>query len=194
MSDDQQKLTTAYHETCHAVMAHIYGLKIARVSIKGTEKYRGVMQTEPRAREVTNPQEALREVRISLSGFIGEVMITGKYTIYRSHPDLTGAIELIEDMMKFDDGFKNVVAKLSVTNPGTFAEIENPLVRAYIEGKLVWCLNRLNPYKPAIKLIAEELCKKEELTGDEVSTLFSSFNTAELEEDRLKPKVDGECE
>ena len=172
---EQLKLTTAYHETCHAVMAHICGLKIGKISIKGTDKYRGVMQTEPRAREITNPQEALREIRISLSGFIGEVFTTGKYTIYRGHPDLTGAIELVEDMMEFDHEFKNVVAKLSITNPGTYTEIENPLIRAYIEGKLGWCLHKLTPHKPAIKLIAEALLEKEELTGDEFEALFATL-------------------
>lgn len=174
-SVDQQKLKTAYHETCHAVMAINHGLKIRRISIKGTDKYRGVMSTEPPKREITNPQEALREVRIGLSGFIGEVMISGKYTVFRSHPDLTGAIELVEELMAFDEGFKNVVIKLATTNPGTSTEIENPLVRAYIDGKLKWCLDKLTPYKPVIKLIAEELYKKEELAGDEVSALFDSF-------------------
>lgn len=171
---DQEKLKTAYHETCHAVMALICGLKIRRVSIKGTDTYRGVMSTEPPERQVTNPQEALREVRISLAGFVGEVLVSGKYSIFRNHPDLTSAIESVEDMLAFDDEFKNVVTKMSVTNPGSFVEIENPLVRAYIEGKLSWCLTRLTPYKPTIQLIAEELYKNEDLTGDEISDLFGS--------------------
>lgn len=102
-------------------------------------------------------------------------MISGKYTVFRTHPDLTGAIELIEDMMAFDEEFKNVVTRLTATNPGTFTEIENPLVRAYVEGKLSWCLRALTPYKPAIQLIAEKLYEREELSGDEVHTLFNSF-------------------
>ena len=158
------------------VMAIICGLKIRRISIKGTETYRGVMSTEPPKREITNPAEALREVRISLSGFIGEVMISAKYTVFSSHPDLTGAIELVEEMMAFDEGFKNVVIKLAATNPGTSTEIENPLVRAYIDGKLKWCLDKLSPYKPVIKLIAEKLYEQEELTGDEVFTPFNASN------------------
>lgn len=72
------------------------------------------------------------------------------WAAYRNYPDLTSAIELVEDMMEFDEGFKNVVAKLSIPNPGTFTEIENPLVRSYIEGKLPWCLNSLSPYKQVI--------------------------------------------
>ncbi len=172
---DQEKLKTAYHETCHAVMAITHGLKIRRISIKGTDQYRGVMSTEPPARQITNPQEALREVRISLSGFIGEVMVSGKYTVFRGHPDLEGAIELVRDMMAFDDEFKNVVVKLAATSPGTSNEIEDPLIRAYIDGKLSWCFKRLTLYKPAIKVIAEELYKKEELTGDEIFFIFSSW-------------------
>ena len=155
-------------------MAHICGLKIGKISIKGTATYRGVMQTEPRAREVTNPSEALREISVSLSGFIGEVMITGKYTIYRNHPDLTGAIQLVEDLMNFDDRFKNIITNLSMTNPGTYTEIENPQIRACIERELQLCLRALTPHKPAIKLIAETLLEKEELNGDEFVTLFSS--------------------
>lgn len=177
---DQEKLKTAYHETAHAVMALICGLKIKRVSIKGTDKYRGVMSTEPPERQITNPAEALREVRISLSGFVGEVLISGKYSIFRTHPDLVGAIELVEDMLAFDEGFRNVVIKLTATNPGTLTDIENPLVRAYIEGKLSWCFNKLNQYKPVIKLIAEELYKKEELIGDDVFAHFNSFIQSNL--------------
>lgn len=178
---DHEKLKTAYHETAHAVMALLCGLKIKRVSIKGTDQYRGVMSTEPPERQITNPAEALREVRISLSGFVGEVMISGKYTIFRSHPDLTSAIELVEDMLAFDDKFKNMIADRAVANPGTFTDIENPLVGSYIEGKLAWCLSKLNPHKPAIKLIAEKLYESEELSGDEVSALFNSPTQSSLQ-------------
>lgn len=177
---DQEKLKTAYHETCHTVMALVCGLKIRRVSIKGTDKYRGVMSTEPPERQITNPLVALREVRISLAGFVGEVLISGKYSMYRTHPDLTGAIELVEEMLAVDDGFKNVVVKLAASNPGTLAEIENPLVRAYIDGKLRWCLDRLKPHETAIKLIAEELYNHEELSGDEVVALFDSCKQSSL--------------
>lgn len=156
---DQEKLKTAYHETCHAVMAILHDLKIGRVSIKGTDKYRGVMSTEPPAREIKNPHEALREVRISLSGFVGEVMVSGKYTVFRGHPDLEGAIELVRDMMAFDEEFRNVVVKLAATNPGTSNEIEDPLVRAYIDGKLGWCYYKLCSYKREIQL---ENCMKAE--------------------------------
>jgi ATP-dependent Zn protease len=175
---DPKKLKTAYHETAHAVMALICGLKLRRVSIKGTDSYHGITSTEPPERQITNPQEALREVRVSLAGFIGEVMISGKYSIFATHSDLVGAVEMVEDMLEFDDGFKGVVADLAVKNPGTLTFIENPLVRACIEGKLAWCLNRLNPYKPAIESIAEKLYESEELTGDEVAALFDSFTQA----------------
>lgn len=37
------------------------------------------MSTDPRERLVNNPEEALREVRIFLSGFVGEVLNSGKY-------------------------------------------------------------------------------------------------------------------
>ena len=171
---DKEKLKTAYHETCHGVMAIIHGLKIGRISIKGTDRYRGVMSTEPPGREITNPEEALREIRISLAGFIGEVMISGKYTIFRSHPDLTGAMELIEDLLAFEESFKNATIKLSLNSPGTLTEIENPLVRAYVDWKLSWALRTLTPFKQVIELIAEKLYESEELSGNQVSTLFNS--------------------
>ncbi len=179
---DQKKLKTAYHETAHAVMALICGLKIRRISIKGTDSYHGVTSTEPPERQVTNPAEALREVRISLAGFVGEVIVSGKYTIFGTHSDLTGAVELVEDMLEFDDGFKKELINLAATNPGTLTFIENSLARAYIDGKLSWCLKRLNPYEPVIKLIAEKLYENEELTGEQVSTLFDSFLQSRLGE------------
>lgn len=172
---DNEKLKIAYHETCHAVMAIIYGLKIRKISIKGTDKYRGVMSTEPPERHISNPQEALREVRISLAGFVGEVLISGKYSIFRSHPDLTGAIELVEEMLVYDDSFKDYVIRLAADKPGTLTEIENPLVRAYIDGKIAWCFNKLKPYEAVIKNIAENLYDKEELTGDEILALYNSL-------------------
>lgn len=171
---DQKKLKTAYHETAHAVMALTCGLKIRRVSIRGTDNYHGVMSTEPPERQITNPEEALREVRVSLAGFVGEVLISDKYSIFRDHSDLASAVNLVEQMLAYDEGFKKVVSDLAATSPGTLTFIENPLARAYIEGKLAWCLNRLTPYKSAIQAIAEELYRREELTGDEVAALFSS--------------------
>lgn len=169
-------MKTAYHETCHAVMALIHDLKIGRVSIKGTDKYRGVMSTEPPARQITSSKEALREIRISLSGFVGEVMISGRYSVYANHPDLKGAIELVEEMMACDERFRHWVFNLANTRPGTSAEIENPLHRACIDDELKWCLNKLNEYKSVIKLIAEKLYEKEELSGDDISTLFRPLN------------------
>lgn len=170
---DQEKLKTAYHEACHAVMAMLHGLKIGRVSIKGTEKYRGVTSTEPPEREVNNPRDALREVRISLSGFVGEVFISGKYSIYATHSDLTGAIELIEQLIEFDDGFKNFVAKIAATKPSDLTFIENPLVRASVEEELRGCHQKLTPHKAIIKLIAERLYEVEELSGVEINSLIS---------------------
>ena len=100
-------------------------------------------------------------------------MLSGKYKVFRSHPDLTSAIDLVEQMLDFDEGFRKIVSGLKSTN--LLTDIENPLVRIYIEGKLGWCLERLQPYKTVIQTIAEELYKREELTGDEVYALFDSF-------------------
>lgn len=172
---DHEKLKTAYHETCHAVMALICGLKIRMVSIKGTDKYRGVMSTEPPGREVTNPQEALREIRISLSGFVGEMLISDNFTISRNHPDLTGAMELVDQLLECDHEFRKSVEDIAAKNPGTLNFIENHLIRAYIDGKIRWCYKKLESYTPIIRKIAEELYSKEELTGDEVSVFFHSF-------------------
>ncbi len=175
---DQEKLKTAYHETCHAIMALICGLKIKRISIKGTDKYRGVMSTEPPERLVTNPQEAMREIRISLSGFVGEMLISDKFTIAQYHPDLTGAIEMAEQLLEYDHELRNYIEALTTKKPGTINFIESPLIRAFIDDKIRWCYKKLDSYKPVIKQIAEELHSKEELTGDEVSVFFNSFTPA----------------
>ncbi|MBL7555515.1 MAG: hypothetical protein JNM24_06800 [Bdellovibrionaceae bacterium] len=172
---DQEKLKTAYHETCHAVMALIHGLKIRRVSIIGSDTYRGVMSTEPPAREVTTPQEAMREIRISLSGFVGEMFISDKFTIAQYHPDLTGAIEMAEQLLEYDHELRNYIEALATKRPGTINFIESPLIRVFVDDKIRWCYKKLDSYKPVIKQIAEELHSKEELTGDEVSVFFNSF-------------------
>ena len=174
-SVDHEKLKTAYHETCHTVMALICGLKIRRVSIKGTDKYRGVMSTEPPERQITNPQEALREIRISLSGFVGEMLVSDKFTISSNHPDLTCAMELVDQLLEYDHEFRKSVEDIAAKTPGTLNFIENHLIRAYIDGKIRWCYKKLESFKPVIKQIAEELHSKEELTGDEVSVFFNSF-------------------
>lgn len=129
---NQEKLKTAYHETCHAVMALVCGLKIRRISIKGTDKYRGVMSTEPPERQITNPQEAMREIRISLSGFVGEMLISDKFTIAQHHPDLTGAVEMAEQLLEYDFELRNYVEALAAKRPGTINFIENPLIRALL--------------------------------------------------------------
>jgi ATP-dependent Zn protease len=172
---DHEKLKTAYHETCHAVMALLCDLKIRRVSIVGTDTYRGVMSTEPPERQITNPQEAMREIRISLSGFVGEMMISDQFTIARYHPDLIGAAEMAEQLLEYDHELRNYAEALATKKPGTINFIESPLIRAFIDDKIRWCYRKLDTYKPVIKLIAEDLYIKEELTGDEVSTFFNSF-------------------
>lgn len=170
---DNEKMIIAYHETCHAVMALICRLKIKRVSIKGNDIYGGVMSTDPTEREITNPNEAIREVRISLSGFIGEVLYSGQYSVFRGHPDLVSAIELVEEILAYDVEFRRRVEGLKSHNSLPF--IENPLVETFIEGKLSWCHKTLQPHRPVIQAIAEELYMKEELTGDEIFAFFNSF-------------------
>lgn len=57
---------------------------------------------------------------------------------------------------------------LPIPNPSPLDMIENPLVRAYVDYKIHDCVNTLVPLKPVIQKIAEELHKREELTGAEV--------------------------
>lgn len=109
---------------------------------------------------------------ISLGGYASEGLFFGVSKI--GGDDLTIAINLIEEMLKIEE-FKNWVAELPIPEPGVLDMIENVLVRAYVDYRMNLHLQILAPYKRKIQLIVEELYRREELTGDEVSTLFSSL-------------------
>lgn len=176
---DHKRLKIAYHETGHAVMALLHRQKIQKVSLRemdsanGTDKYLGFMKLEavdPKAK--FTGEKAIQKIMISLGGYASEILFLGG-SANIGGDDLTVAAKTTEDMLQIEK-FKNWVAGLSVPSPGALDLIENPLIRAYIDFKMGDCIKALAPAKTAIKVIAEELYKREELTGDEVIALFNS--------------------
>jgi len=177
---DNKKLKIAYHEAGHAVMALICGQSIRKVSLRemdsplGTDKYLGSTLLEPFVLTPTiTINESNRRVMISLAGFAGDGLFSEGVIGNFGGDDLMKANQLVENMLE-NEMFKTAVAELPIPTPGTLDLIENPLARQYIDYMMQRCREELEPLKPAIQLIAEELCKKEELTGDEVSVLFNS--------------------
>lgn len=179
---DQKKLKIAYHETGHAVMALVCGRSIQKISLKemdsprGTGKYLGFMKPEPVDPDIKF--RADQKIGIALGGFASEILFFDGLT-HIGGDDLTVSEKTAEDMLE-DTEFKNMVAGLPAPNPGVIDLIENPLARAYIDYMIGFCVERLAPLKPAIQMIAEELYKREELTGDEVDELFYSFMQSSL--------------
>ena len=174
---DQKKLKIAYHETGHAVMALICHQKIQRISLRemdsprGTDKYLGFTKLEPFEQKIkTTINELSRRIMISLGGYASEILVSGSLKV--GGDDLTAAIKWAENMMQSED-FRNSAAELPIPDPGTLDIIENPTVRAVIDYMMCCCIEMMAQFKPKIQVIAEELYKREELTGNEVSVLFN---------------------
>jgi ATP-dependent Zn protease len=180
---DHKRLKLAYHETGHAVMALICGQPIRKVSLRemdsplGTDKYLGSTLLEPfELKPTITINESNRRIMISLAGFAGDGLFSEGVIGNFGGDDLTRAIQLVENMLE-NEMFRNFVAGLPVPALGTYDVILSPLVGRYIDYMMQKCLETLAPLKPAIHSIAEELYKREELSGEDVSTLFNAFET-----------------
>jgi hypothetical protein len=172
-----QKLEVANHEAGHAVMALIYGLKIKKSSLIGTTEYRGITSLEPFERK-DSFEHAEREIRLNLAGFVGEGLFSdNKIKIDPpTHPELLDSIKIARDMLN-DERFRNFANGLPEFYQRNLNMIIDPTVRGYINYMLESCFAKMIPLKPAIKLIADELSRRDELAGDEITALFNSLVT-----------------
>lgn len=177
---DHKKLKIAYHETGHAVMALICRQEIQKVSLRGmdsphgTDKYQAFMKLEPVDPKIKlTGEKAIHKIMISLGGYASEILFSGG-SVNIGGDDLTVATNLTEDMLQLEE-FRAWVAGLPVPPLSPLDRIENPLVRSYIAYKIDECVKTLDRARPIIQLIAEELYRREELTGDEIFSLFDSF-------------------
>ena len=178
---DQKRLKIAYHETGHAVMALLCKHPIQKVSLKemdspgGTDKYLAFMKLESvDSTSKYTGKKAIQKIMISLGGFASEILFYDGVTGIGGD-DLTVAIKVTEDMLQIGE-FKDWVNRLPTPVPSTLDNmVKNPSIRAYIDLKIGDTVRALELHKPAIQIIAEELFKKEELTGEKVSSLFNSF-------------------
>lgn len=171
---DYQKLAVAYHEAGHAVMGLVYGLRIRKTSLIGTAEYRGVTSFEPFERNDTF-DHAEREIRLNLAGFVGEGLFSdNKIKIDPPHhPELLDSIKIVRDLLN-DERFKKFASGLPDQYQRNLNMIVDPTVRGFINYMLESCFAKMIHLKPGIKAIADELHRKDELTGDEVLSLFNS--------------------
>lgn len=178
---DLKRLKIAYHETGHAMMALYCRQAIQKVSLKeidspsGEDKYLGHMKlasSDPK--EILTVDKAIQNVMISLGGFVGEVLF---FDDVPGIPvdDLDRAIKYAESLLKIE-AFKEHVAKMPIPELNALPKATDPLVRAFIDFKVNHCVEVLSQVKPIIQIIAQELFKKEELTGDEVTSIFNTFS------------------
>jgi ATP-dependent Zn protease len=179
---DQLKLKIARHETGHAVMALICLHNVQKVSLKemdspiGKDKFLGFTKVDRVDKNATfTINEADRKVMIALGGYASEILFYDVIGIGGDGADdLTRAVNIVEDMLQVED-FKKLVSKLPEPSPGELKSVKNPLIRNFIDYKFDQAVNALTPLKHVIHSIAEELYKKEELSGDEVTALFDSL-------------------
>ncbi len=171
----------AIHETGHAMMALRFGQRIQKVSLRetdssrGTDKYQAFMKLEPTDPTATlTGEKAIQKVMIALGGYASEISLLQSSTSVGGD-DLKVAAETAASMLHVED-FKSWVAReLPIPEPSALDMIEDPLARAYVHRKLGECIEAFNQVQPAVRVIAEELYKRDELTGDEVSDLFHSY-------------------
>jgi ATP-dependent Zn protease len=175
---DHKKLRIAYHETGHAVMALICRQRIQKTSLKemdsprGTDKYLGFTKLEPFEQKIEiTINELRRRIMISLGGYASEILVSDGLAKVGGD-DLTDAVKWAENMMQSEE-FRNFAARLPIPDPGTLDIIENPTIRALIDYMMCDCIEVMAQFKPKIQVIAEELYKREELTGNEISDLFN---------------------
>lgn len=177
---EQKRLKIAYHETGHAVMALWCNRAVQKISIKemdspnGSDKYLGHMTLAPTdPKEVLTVSKSAQNVMISLGGFASEILF---FNDVPGIPidDLDRAIKSTEGLLSVNE-FKERVAMMPVPELDVSPRITNSLTRAYIDHELHRCIKILSEMRPAIQIIAQELLKKEELTGEEVAALLNSF-------------------
>lgn len=176
---DNLRLKIARHETGHAVMALICRLGIEKVSLKemespnGAGKYLGFMNLDPSEKQKKLTVDlADRKIMISLGGYASEILFFGSANI--ASDDLIKAIEYTEAMLQVEE-VRNKVASFPPPKPSVLDNIENPMIRTFIDYKMQKAIEFLAPLKLVIHSISEELIKKEELTGAEVAALFDSL-------------------
>ncbi|MGZ3724550.1 MAG: hypothetical protein ACXWQQ_02080 [Pseudobdellovibrio sp.] len=176
---DHKKFKIAHHETGHAVMALICRHSVQTVSLKemdspiGKDKFLGFTKVDRIDKNaIFTINEADRKVMVALGGYASEILFYNVAGIGGDGADdLSRAVKIVEDMLQVED-FKNLIAKLPTPRPGELKSIENPLIKKFIDYKFEQAIKALTPLKPVIHYIAQELYKKEELTGEEVTRLF----------------------
>ena len=180
ISMDQKKFKIACHETGHAVMALWCNRAVQKVSLKemdspsGSDKYLGHMTLAPTdPNEVLTVNKSAQNVMISLGGFASETLFFNDVPGIPVN-DLDRAIKYTECLLTVDE-LKERVARMPIPELDVSPRITNPLIGAYIDHELHRCIKVLSEVKPAIQIIAQELLKKEELTGDEVAAHLNSF-------------------
>jgi len=166
---NSQKIRIAYHESSHAIMALVCGQKIQCVSLVGNEAYPGFVKLEN-----TRPMDAISEIRICLAGGVGESLLLDN-TIKIAIDDFDRAIRSVEYLLLSNPHFAKRAQGLIDPGLEAMVDVENPLVRACIADCIDDCVRFMSRLKPLILMIAEELLSKDELGGDEVSRIYSSF-------------------
>lgn len=157
-----------------------YRQAVQKVSLKeidspnGTDKYLGHVKLVPtNPKEILTINKAMQNIMISLGGFAGEILF---FDDIPGIPidDLDRAMRITANLLENKE-FKEIVAKMPIPELAIMPKVTNPLMRAFINSQLDRCVVVLSQVKPIIHVIAQELIKKEELTGDEVSSIFNSL-------------------
>lgn len=158
-------------------MALICGQKVLKVSIGesdspfGTEKYQGKTNLAPFEKsETTTINELTRRIKIALGGYASEFLVSNLCKSMGGD-DLILATKWVEMMLEAEQ-FRNYVGTLPTPASGALIMIENPMIRTFIDDQINKSIEILAPHRMAIQVIAEELYRKDWLSGDEVSILF----------------------
>ncbi len=180
---DKKRLKIALHETGHAVMALMCRQSVHTLSLRemaspnGTDNYKAFVKLESPDSQKLTGEKAIQRIMISLAGYASEILFYEVANI--GGDDLTVAANTTEGLLQVEE-FRTWVAGLPVPEPGALDIVTNPLVRAYIHHKMGECIQALGRVKPAIQFVAEELIRKEELSGAEVSAMLGSWQQSSL--------------
>lgn len=123
---------------------------------------------------------------LNLAGFVSEGLFSdNKIKIDPPHhPELIDSVNIVRDLLS-DERFRNMANGIPDDYMRALTMIKDPVIRKYINYILETCFAQMIPLKSVIKSIADELHQKDELSGDEVSSIFDLYKQSSLKRIRL---------
>lgn len=178
--DEKQKRVIATHEIHHLLANELLKVnKTKKVSILPRGNTLGFLLHAPEEdndKFLYTQEELENKVKVSLAGRIGEELFFGKATTGASD-DLNKATSLVKTMIcKY--GYSKEMGLLVIDDNDLFMkEKVNELAKEMLDNLYLETKVLLEGHMDLAKKLTDELCYREELTGEEVDEIMNEFKT-----------------